>query len=98
MLVFHRKEQFDIAANGIKNPIVVIAWQSPGEYSRLFCLWSGGVWLRWFGNVRLCWQWGKGGLTQRALDVLPCGHTLEHEHMLIETGEFVCDQCGAIHQ
>ena len=37
-------------------------------------------------------------LTQRALDVLPCGHTLEHEHMLIETGEFVCDQCGAIHQ
>ena len=33
----------------------------------------------------------------RAADVLPCGHTLEHEHMLVETGEFVCDQCGAIH-
>ena len=40
----------------------------------------------------------ESGLTPRALDVLPCGHTLEHEHMLIETGEFVCDQCGAIHQ
>lgn len=71
MLVFHRKEQFDIAANGIKKPIVVVAWKRPGEYSRLFCLWSGGVWLRWFGKVRLCWQWGKGGLTQRALDVCP---------------------------
>ena len=31
-------------------------------------------------------------------DVLSCGHTLEHEHMLIETGEFVCDECGAILQ
>jgi len=68
MLVFHRKEQWDIAANGIKNPILVIAWQRRGEYSRLFCLWSGGVWLRWFGKVRLCWQWGKGGLTKREPD------------------------------
>lgn len=47
-------------------------------------------------------QWVIDGMKAaqplRALDVLPCGHTLEHEHMLIETGEFVCDQCGAIHQ
>ena len=34
----------------------------------------------------------------RAADVLPCGHTKDHESMLLETGEFVCDQCGAIHR
>ena len=31
-------------------------------------------------------------------DALPCGHTQDHESMLLETGEFVCDQCGAIHR
>lgn len=57
MFQFHRKEQFDIINGGIKNPILVIGWKTPDSYSRLFCLWSGGVWVRWFGKHRLCWQW-----------------------------------------
>ena len=59
MLVFHRKEQFDIVKGGIKKPLLVIGWQTPDSYSRLFCLWSGGVWFRLLGNARLCWVWGS---------------------------------------
>ena len=54
MIVFHRKEQFDIIAGGIKKPLLVIAWKTPDSYSRLLCLWSGGLWLRLWGKKRLC--------------------------------------------
>ena len=58
MIVFHRKEQYDIVKGGIAKPLLVIASQKPGEYHRLFCLWSGGVWLRLWGNKRFCLVWG----------------------------------------
>ena len=59
MLVFHRKEQFDIVRGGIAKPILVIGWKTPDTYSRLFCLWSGGVWLRLRGNKRFCRVWAR---------------------------------------
>lgn len=31
-------------------------------------------------------------------ELLPCGHSLDHESMLLETGEFVCEVCGAVHK
>lgn len=66
--------QLDIVRGGIKKPILVIGWKTPGSYSRLFCLWSGGVWLRLWGKHRLCWQWSKRQLTQRPPDVCPVCH------------------------
>ena len=57
MLSIHRKEQFDIVRGGIKKPLLVIAWVTPNSYSRLFCLWLGGIWVRWFGKVRFVWKW-----------------------------------------
>ncbi len=54
MFNIHKKEQFDILPGGIKNPIIVIGWETQDSYSRLFCLWKWGVWLRWFGKKRLC--------------------------------------------
>lgn len=66
MFQIHRKGQFDIIKGGIKNPLLVIAWVTQNSYSRLFCLWRGGVWVRWFGKRRFCWQWG--GTTKRAAD------------------------------
>lgn len=74
MIEFHRKEQFDILKGGIKNPLVVVGWKTPDSYSRLFCLWSGGVWLRLWGKKRLCLQWSKSQLTPRAADVCPVCH------------------------
>ena len=58
-LTFHRKEQWDILPDGIKKPLLVIGLRGPDEYSRLFCLWSGGVWLRLWGRKRLCWIWKR---------------------------------------
>lgn len=72
MLTFHRKEQFDIIKGGVKKPLLVIGWKTPDSHSRLFCLWSGGVWLRWFGNRRLCWHWAKSQPTPRAADGAYC--------------------------
>lgn len=57
MLTFHRKEQFDIVPNGIKKPLVVIGWEGPGRYSRLFCLWPGGFWIRRRGGKRVLFIW-----------------------------------------
>jgi hypothetical protein len=59
MIVIHRKEQLDILKNGVKKPIVVIGWETPDKYSRLFCLWPGGVWLRGPGNKRFCRVWSR---------------------------------------
>jgi hypothetical protein len=59
MIEFHRKEQWDILPDGIEKPIVVVAWRKPDQYSRLFCLWSGGVWLRLLGRKRLTWIWSR---------------------------------------
>ena len=55
MLVIHRKEQFDIVHGGIRSPWLVIGWHTPDHYARLFCIWSGGIWLRLWGRKRLCW-------------------------------------------
>ena len=52
----------------------------------------GGVWMSKYVHKKNAAQ------QMRAADVLPCGHTQDHESMLLETGEFVCDQCGAIHR
>ncbi len=59
MLVFHRKEQFDIVKGGIDKPLLVIGWKTPDSYSRLFCLWWGGVWIRLRGNKRFCRVWAR---------------------------------------
>ncbi len=57
MITFNRKEQYDIEKGGVNNVFLVIGWKSPDSYSRLFCLWRGGLWLRLFGNKRLCITW-----------------------------------------
>lgn len=56
MIQFHRMPQLDIVSGGIKKPLLVIAWKTPNSYSRLFCIWSGGVWLRLLGKKRICWR------------------------------------------
>lgn len=71
MITLHRKEQWDILPNGIKRPLMVIAWRTPNSYSRLFCLWTGGVWVRGRGNARYSLVWGRGnraGTRQALLD------------------------------
>jgi hypothetical protein len=59
MIVFHRMEQYDIVEGGIEKPWLVIGWKSTSRYSRIFCIWRGGLWLRLRGNKRLCWLWSK---------------------------------------
>jgi hypothetical protein len=59
MITIHKKEQYDITKNGIKKPFIVIGWQTPDSYSRLFCLWSGGIWFRLRGKKRLLWCWNE---------------------------------------
>lgn len=59
MIVFHRKEQFDILPDGIKRPLLVIGWKTPDRSCRLFCLWKGGIWLRGRGRKRYCWVWAR---------------------------------------
>jgi hypothetical protein len=57
MLTFHRKEQWDIVKGGVKNPWLVVGWKTPDRYSRLLCLWGGGIWFRLPFNKRLNLRW-----------------------------------------
>jgi len=59
MIYFHQKEQFDILEGGIKHPILVIGWETLDSSYRLLCIWSGGIWIRWFGKKRLCLVWTR---------------------------------------
>ena len=55
-LRFHRNEQWDIVAGGIKKPIIVMAWITPNSYQRLLCIWNGGLWICLPNKKRLCWR------------------------------------------
>lgn len=59
MIVIHQDEQFDIISGGIKNPLCVVGWSRPGSYSRLLCLWRGGLWVSLLGKRRICVRWSS---------------------------------------
>lgn len=58
-LWFHQQEQYDVVDGGVPRPWIVIAWRTPAKYSRLFCIWSGGICMRIWKGRHFFWRWGK---------------------------------------
>jgi len=70
----HRKEQFDIAPGGIKNPLVVVGYETPGRYTRLLCVWSGGFSMKFIHNTHISYSKQRTPSVWEWRAECPCGY------------------------